>query len=288
MKMEVLISLWIMDCSPRYCILHCTTETWVWNPCRPSVVYVSTLWAFTWDSFHSGALEKQWAHRRKLFLESLLEVSLAGAQAMPFEVGCSNQAEVLGWSSSSLYLQGMFLSQPALTSTLAKYVRNWLITNPFPSPNKEEIECDLSMAALVCIFRAPRLRISCISVMLPINSVDKVWRQVVVVVWKNWWKTSLVLGAWQHLVGDGAGYGAVMIYKLCVTLYSQAQHFLQLSFCCSWLPASVSCPQIPHCRCLLVASQVPLRVSLSMLDFPALCPASFPSPLTAATAASGE
>lgn len=78
----------------------------------------------------------------------------------------------------------MFLSQLALTSTLAKYVRNWLITNRFPSPNKEEVECDLSLPALLCIFRAPRLRICCISVMLPINSVDKVWRQVVVV-WKD-------------------------------------------------------------------------------------------------------
>lgn len=28
-------------------------------------------------------------------MEALLEVSLAGAEAMPVEVGCSNQAEVL-------------------------------------------------------------------------------------------------------------------------------------------------------------------------------------------------
>lgn len=233
-----------MDCSPRCCISHCTTETWVWNPCRPSVC----VWVPCRLSPGNPFIQVSWkrnehtqrAQWRKLFLESLLEVPLAGAQAMPVEVGCSNQAEVLGWSSSSLYLQGMFLSQLALTSTLAKYVRNWLITNPFPSPNKEELECDPSVPALVCIFRASRLRISYISVVLPINSVDKVWRQVVVVVWKNWWKTGLVLGTWQHLVGDGAGYGAVMIYEVCVTLC-----FLQLSFSCSCLPGLCPVPKNP-------------------------------------------
>lgn len=154
MEMEVLISLWIMDC--RCCISHCTTATWVRNPCRPSVC----VWAPCGLSPGNPFIQVPWkrnehtqgAHWRKLFLESLLEVSLAGAQAMPVQAGFSNQAEVLGWSSSPLHLQGMFLSQPALTSTLAKYVRNWLITNPFPSPNKGEMECDPSVAALVCVF----------------------------------------------------------------------------------------------------------------------------------------
>lgn len=177
MKMEVLISLWIMDCSPRCCISHWTIETSVWNPCRPSVCVWAPCRLSPGNAFIQVAWKRnehsEWAHCRKLFLESLLEVSLAGAGAMPVEVGCSNQAEGLRWSSSALFLQGMFLSQLALTSTLAKYVRNWLITNPFPSPNKEDMECDPSLPALVCIFRAPRLRISCVSVMLPINSVVK-------------------------------------------------------------------------------------------------------------------
>lgn len=116
--------------------------------------------------------------------EIVLGVPSGSFFVVPVKVGCRNQAEVIGRSSSSLYSQGTFLSQLAFTSTLAKYVRNWLITNPFPSPNKEEIECDPSVPALVCIFRAPRLRISSISVMLPTNSVDKVWRQVGFV-WKN-------------------------------------------------------------------------------------------------------
>lgn len=158
MKMEVLISSRIMDCSPRCCISHCAIGTSVWNPSMSvwepfGLSSGNPLIQVAWKRHE----HTQWVHWRKLwklFMEALLEVSLAGAEAMPVEVGCSNQAEALRWSSS-LFLQSMFLSRLALTSSLTKYVRNWLITSPFPSPNKEDMECDPSMPALVCILGPP-------------------------------------------------------------------------------------------------------------------------------------
>lgn len=158
MKMEVLISSRIMDCSPRCCISHCAIGTSVWNPSMSvwepfGLSSGNPLIQVTWKR-HEHTQWVYWRKLWKLFMEALLEVSLAGAEAMPVEVGCSNQAEVLRWSSS-LFLQSMFLSRLALTSSLTKYVRNWLITSPFPSPNKEDMEYDSSMPALVCILGPP-------------------------------------------------------------------------------------------------------------------------------------
>lgn len=283
MEMEALISLWVMNCSPRCRISYCTIETVVWNPCRPSVC----VWAPCGLSPGNPLMQVAWKRNEPT------EGNCSWSPSWKFlwqehRPRLSRLEEVLRWSSSSLYLQGMFLSQLALTSTLTKYVRNWLITNPFPSPSKEEIKCDPSVPALVCIFRAPRLWISSFSVMLPINSVDKVWTQVVLV-WRNWWKTSSVLGVWQHFVGDGAGYYGVMIYKVCVTLVPQAQDFIQLSFSRSWLPGQCPVPRYPTagvCWWFLGWLWVPLSPRWLFQLY--LCPASFPSPLTAATAALGE